>query len=142
MPPQAACACGAFIKWAKRFAEGALCLVYSQHDTSTVMALAWRVRAITELLDGGSLYWVFKGVILARQELRALEEIEGADGIRRCALVLSPDIIRTEGAARRPFQGWRYLPAEDAPRDLPAARHHDDVLPEEMARALAELGLR
>ncbi|PJN93725.1 hypothetical protein CNY89_18825 [Amaricoccus sp. HAR-UPW-R2A-40] len=42
-----------------------------------------------ELLDGGSLYWVFKGLILARQPLLGLAPREGADGIRRCAL-LSP----------------------------------------------------
>lgn len=95
-----------------------------------------------EVLGGGSVYWVIKGVILCRQRLLRLEAVEGDDGIRRCALVLEPGLQRTEPAPRRPFQGWRYLPAEDAPRDLAKARRGDDVLPPGLAEALAEIGLR
>ncbi|WP_102226118.1 DUF1489 family protein [Acidimangrovimonas sediminis] len=95
-----------------------------------------------EVLAGGSLYWVFKGTIGARQRITGLEERIGADGIRRCALVLDPQVIRTAPAPRRPFQGWRYLDPADAPRDLPAMRAADDDLPPELAAALAELGLR
>lgn len=95
-----------------------------------------------EVLDGGSLYWVIKGVILCRQRLLALEQVEGGDGITRCALVLDAEIIRTEAAPRRPFQGWRYLDPREAPRDLPKGRALDDALPVDMARALAEIGLR
>jgi hypothetical protein len=95
-----------------------------------------------EVLSGGSLYWVIKGVILCRQRLLALEEVTGADGITRCALVLDATITRTEAAPRRPFQGWRYLPGPEAPRDLPQGRAADDALPVDMARALAEIGLR
>jgi hypothetical protein len=95
-----------------------------------------------EVLDGGSLYWVIKGVILCRQRLLALEQVEGGDGITRCALVLDAEIIRTEAAPRRPFQGWRYLDPREAPRDLPKGCALDDALPVDMARALAEIGLR
>jgi hypothetical protein len=95
-----------------------------------------------ELLNGGSLYWVVKGVILARQRITALEEQRGEDGILRCALVLDPEIFRTEPAPRRAFQGWRYLKPEDAPRDLPKTRHTEEALPPELARALADIGLR
>ncbi|WP_413855765.1 DUF1489 family protein, partial [Albidovulum sp.] len=55
---------------------------------------------------------------------------------------MDPEVIRTEGAARRPFQGWRYLETKDAPRDLPRGRGTDSALPQEMALALAEIGLR
>ena len=95
-----------------------------------------------EVLAGGSLYWVFKGVILARQRILQLEQVQGADGIPRCAIHLHTDIIRTEPAPRRPFQGWRYLPGAEAPRDLPAARSADDSLPPSLAAALADIGLR
>ena len=95
-----------------------------------------------ELLDGGSLYWVIKGVILARQRILGLAERRGADGIARCALIMDAEVIRTEAAARRPFQGWRYLAASESPRDLPKGRAADDALPPELARALAEIGLR
>jgi hypothetical protein len=110
-------------------------------DTPAHVTRMWPKRAV-ELLDGGSLYWVFKGIVLARQTIMGLDEVQGADGITRCAIRLDPDVVRTEGAARRPFQGWRYLPAEEAPRDLPKGRAREDALPPELARALAEIGLR
>ena len=99
-------------------------------------------RREKELLNGGSLYWVFKGVILARQRVLRLDEHRGADGILRCAIVLDPELVRTEAAQRRPFQGWRYLKPEDAPADLETARVTDDALPPSLAMALAEIGVR
>lgn len=101
----------------------------------------WPKRA-EDLLAGGSLYWVFKGAILARQRILRLDEVVGGDGITRCAIVLDPEVVRTNAATRRPFQGWRYLKAEDAPRDLPKARKGDDSLPPELDAMLAEIGLR
>jgi hypothetical protein len=95
-----------------------------------------------EILAGGSLYWVVKGVILCRQRIVRLDEVDRGDGIRRCGIIMKPEVIRTEAAPRRPFQGWRYLAPEDAPRDLPKGRETDSALPEEMALALAEIGLR
>ncbi|MEE2943742.1 MAG: DUF1489 domain-containing protein [Pseudomonadota bacterium] len=94
-----------------------------------------------ELLKGGSMYWVIKGSIQARQEIAGFEEVICGDGIRRCAIVLKPDLIRTQPALRRPFQGWRYLKAEDAPMDLPKGRESEEPLPTELATALAEIGV-
>ena len=94
-----------------------------------------------EVLEG-SLYWVIKGVILARQKILGLDRRTGGDGINRCALILDAEVIRTEPAPRRPFQGWRYLDPAESPRDLPKGRVLDDVLPPELARALADIGLR
>jgi hypothetical protein len=101
----------------------------------------WPKRA-EEILAGGSLYWVIKGVVLARQRIRGLEERRGADGIARCALVLDAQVIRTEAAPRRPFQGWRYLDPAESPRDLALGRAREDKLPPAMEQALAEIGLR
>ncbi|QDY68324.1 DUF1489 family protein [Qingshengfaniella alkalisoli] len=101
----------------------------------------WPKRS-KELLNGGSLYWVFKGFILARQRVLRLDEVVGADGIARCGIVFDPDIIRTEAAPRRPFQGWRYLKPEDSPADLRATRESDDRLPPDLQAALAEIGVR
>ncbi len=95
-----------------------------------------------ELLEGGSLYWVIKGAILCRQRITDLQEVDLGDGILRCALIMDAEVIRTEAAPRRPFQGWRYLSPEDSPRDLPKARAKDDPLPPALAQALAEIGLR
>jgi hypothetical protein len=95
-----------------------------------------------ELLDGGSLYWVIKGLVLSRQKILGLEERRGADGILRCALVLDPEMIRTEAQPKRAFQGWRYLEPKDAPRDLRASRMSAEPLPQKLVSALAEIGLR
>ena len=95
-----------------------------------------------EILQGGSIYWVIKGVIQCRQKILSLDEVIGADGIRRCAIVLDPQLVRTETALRRPFQGWRYLKTEDSPADLSDARKQDDDIPVELAAALAEIGVR
>ena len=100
----------------------------------------WPRRA-EDILSGGSLYWVFKGAVLARQRILRLDEVQGADGITRCGIVLDPDITRTAAAPKRPFQGWRYLAPQDAPPDLPRAREGDDTLPPELDAALADLGL-
>lgn len=93
------------------------------------------------LLNGGSLYWVIKGVIQARQEVLRLDEVEGGDGIRRCGIVLAPKLIRVAPAVRRPFQGWRYLKPEDAPSDLPQRREGDPDMPPELVAKLAEIGI-
>jgi hypothetical protein len=91
---------------------------------------------------GGSLYWVIKGLVQARQRIVGLERRTGSDGIERCALVLDARVIRTDLAPRRPFQGWRYLPADQSPPDLPQGREREDALPPGLAQALAEIGLR
>ena len=95
-----------------------------------------------EVLAGGSLYWVVKGAVLCRQRIVGLEPRRGSDGIERCAIVLDREVIRTAAAARRPFQGWRYLDPKETPRDLPKGRERDDALPPALAQALAEIGLR
>lgn len=95
-----------------------------------------------ELLSGGSIYWVFKGIVLARQRILRFNEVRGADGILRCGLVLEPRVHRTEAQPRRAFQGWRYLDPADAPRDLPAARGDEPNLPPDLQAALAEIGVR
>lgn len=94
-----------------------------------------------ELLNGGSLFWVIKGAIQARQRILRLDEVIGQDGIRRCGIVLDPVLHRTQQAPRRAFQGWRYLPTDDAPRDLPKSRQGEANLPPELQSALAEIGI-
>ena len=96
-------------------------------------------RRADEVLDGGSLYWVIKRVVQARQDIVALEEVIGEDGIKRCRLVLGMDLIPTEPQPRRPFQGWRYLKASDAPADL-SAQSGGAELPGELRAHLREIG--
>jgi hypothetical protein len=94
-----------------------------------------------EIVDGGSIYWVIKGVIQARQRVLRMDEVIGADGIRRCAIVLEPQLHRTAQAQRRPFQAWRFLKPEDSPPGLPPGRAAAEALPPELAAALSEIGV-
>lgn len=98
-----------------------------------------RPRRGAEIVDQGSLYWVIRGRIQVRQPVIGFEDVVGKDGIRRCAIVLAPSLVATRPVPRRPFQGWRYLEAVDAPADL----HGMQVatLPAELRSELADLGL-
>jgi hypothetical protein len=96
-------------------------------------------RRAGELLDGGSLYWVVKGQIAARQKLLALRPLR-KDGVPHCGLVYDKKLVAVVPRPRRAFQGWRYLEAADAPPDLPTPRGGRG-LPEALQRELAALGL-
>lgn len=93
-----------------------------------------------EILDGGSLYWVIKGVMCARQKILELRPVTGKDGIPRCQIVLQPRLIHTEPRPRRAFQGWRYLNADEAPGDMDRATASTG-LPPHLVVELKELGL-
>ena len=85
---------------------------------------------IDELLDGGSIYWVIKGVIQVRQAFTDIRVIDDRNGQRACELVFEPELVAVEPMPKRPFQGWRYLKPKDAPADLKAGRGGDDIPPD------------
>lgn len=96
----------------------------------------------SELLDGGSLFWVIKGVIQVRQKLVGFDDGKKADGSPCCVLLLDCALVPVRPVPRRAFQGWRYLSADDAPADLGnSAGRGVKALPHKMRRDLAELGL-
>ena len=70
------------------------------------------------LLAGGSLYWVIRGEIAAREKIIAIEPFRDKDGIGRCRLVMQPKVIAVSPRPMRPFQGWRYLTEDAIPADL------------------------
>jgi len=90
-----------------------------------------------ELLEGGSLYRIFKGMILCRQQILEIRKV-GEGAAARCEMALSPDIIKVAPTPRRAFQGWRYLDPKDAPPDLPSGG--DVEIPDDLARQLREVG--
>jgi hypothetical protein len=108
------------------------------HSTHTTRMVPKRLG---ELLAGGSLYWVIKGQVAARQKFIDIVEFVDTDGITRCNLVLGPEVIDTLPQPRRAFQGWRYLEAKDAPADLFAGGGELKDMPAELKRELAQLGL-
>jgi len=94
-----------------------------------------------ELLDGGSLFWVIRGQIAARERLLAIEPFRDKAGVGRCRIVMEPKVIAVTPRPMRPFQGWRYLNVKDAPTDLGKSGKGLLAMPEPMRRELRELGL-
>lgn len=93
-------------------------------------------RRADEIVGQGSLYWVIGGAIRCRQPIVALQAETNHEGRSCCDIVMAPEIIRTVPQPKRPFQGWRYLKAEDAPRDMPqmdGTSEGDESLAEELA---------
>ena len=84
---------------------------------------------------------MIKGQVAARQILREIRPFTDPDGISRCHLVLEPAVIPVMPRPCRPFQGWRYLKAEDAPRDLGEDGGDLVDMPEDLRRELRDLGL-
>ena len=98
-----------------------------------------RPRRTAELLDGGSIYWIIKGVMTARQAIIDFVEAQRADGSPACGIVLSPTIVPVAPTRMRIFQGWRYLEVADAPDDL--GTDNDENMPSEFVAELRELGI-
>ncbi len=96
-----------------------------------------------DLLNGGSIYWVIAGLLCARQQLLDIQSQPGADGTPHCALILHPELVPVEARRMKPFQGWRYLPAEAAPADLRGGAEASgaEAMPEAMRRELQLLCL-
>jgi hypothetical protein len=110
---------------------------FSRHVTRM-----WPKRADEILESGGSMYWIIKGVMQARQPILKFEEVRHEDGIRRCGIVLAPELIPVAARQMRPFQGWRYFEQRDVPPDLTdVSGDIDPAMPPEMLAELRELGL-
>jgi hypothetical protein len=125
-------------EWVAERSFNAIAAGLEPHSIHTTRMVPKRVE---ELLEDGSLYWVIKGQVSARQKLLGLRTVTGGDGIQRCELVLGPEVIETAPQPKRPFQGWRYLSGDDAPPDLGKLGEDVAKLPEDLRRELAELGL-
>jgi hypothetical protein len=91
----------------------------------------------SEMVGAGSLFWIIKHQLVARAPI--LEFRSNAEG--RYDIMLSPDIVPVVPIPRRAHQGWRYLEAVDAPKDLADGILSGDTLPPEMLGDLAELSL-
>ena len=95
------------------------------------------------IVKSGSLYWVIKGVICARQKIVAITKQEDTDVIKRCKIFLNDTIIKTTPIRKRPFQGWRYLKKNKTPADLadPVTGTFEDDIPLDIQQQLLEVGL-
>ena len=113
---------------ARRAAEGRPVIVHTRQTP----------KRAAELLEGGSLYWVIKGAVVVRQRMLAVERLEEG-GQSRCQILLDETLYPTAPQPRRPFQGWRYFEAKDAPPDL-ATGDGGEAMPPDLAQRLREIG--
>ncbi len=100
-------------------------------------------RRAAEIVEGGSIYWVVAGALVIRQRIIDIAEDCWEDGTACAGLFLDPSLVPVAGRTVKPFQGWRYLAAEDAPPDLRAGERAagDDALPPALRRELRHLCL-
>ncbi|MFT5486232.1 MAG: hypothetical protein ACI9JL_002918 [Paracoccaceae bacterium] len=98
-------------------------------------------RRSDEVLDGGSIYWVIKGAVRARQRIVDIDTAINHKGLPRCALIFDRELVPLRARPHRAFQGWRYLDPADAPVDAIGGLDQSDDMPVEMAEELRALGL-
>jgi hypothetical protein len=117
---------------AQRFAERGVSWVYTRNHP----------RRAEAVLDGGSLYWVIKGQIRARHRITGFRSERDDNGRAYCLILTDPELVLTLPRPFRPFQGWRYLPPSDVPKDAPGGPGGDfTAMPDHMLTELRELGL-
>jgi len=125
------------IKLAVGAAEVGNVIEWSGRRPRSIVHTRQTPKRAAELLEGGSLYWVVKGVILIRQPIIGVDTI-GESPNARCEIELDRAAVLTAPQPRRAFQGWRYLTAQDAPPDLPQDLAVD--MPQHLAKQLRDLG--
>jgi hypothetical protein len=91
-----------------------------------------------EALIGGSIFWIIKHRLRARQTILGFATNE-PDG--RTIVRLEACLVPVLGWPKRAHQGWRYLESGDAPPDLYGAEADVAELPAELAEKLAALAL-
>jgi len=79
-------------------------------DGEVRVATRMRPKRANELI-GGSLFWIVKHRLIARQEILRFEDRQ--DG--RIDIVCSSELVAVTPRHCRAHQGWRYLEEENAP---------------------------
>lgn len=110
---------------------------FAQRGAEARLTTRYLPKRHEEILQGGSLFWIFKHQLVMRSLILRFEEAEGG----RTNIVISTELIPVHPRPKRAHQGWRYLDAADAPLDLGSDTAGGDVLPGKVAAELARLGL-
>ena len=96
----------------------------------------FRPKRADELI-GGSIYWIVKHRITARQTILGFADGEE----RRTVIRLDPRLVPVRAQPKRAHQGWRYLAPDDAPADFSGDEDGLASLPPGLAMKLAALAL-
>ena len=97
----------------------------------------FRPKRADELI-GGSIYWIVKHRIAARQSILGFADREED---RRTIIRLDPVLVAVRAMPKRAHQGWRYLDPADAPLDLDGSEDGVETLPSGLALRLSALAL-
>ena len=97
----------------------------------------FRPKRAVELV-GGSIYWIVKHRIAARQTILGFADREED---RRTVIRLDPLLVPVRALPRRAHQGWRYLDPADSPLDLAGDETGLAELPPELTARLSALAL-
>ena len=108
-----------------------------EKDGIVPLVTRFRPTRADELI-GGSVFWIVKHRILARQAILgfALRESD-----RRTIISLDSKLVPVRATARRAHQGWRYLAPEEAPSDLDGDETGLAELPAALTARLSALAL-
>ena len=87
---------------------------------------------------GGSIYWIVKQRLAARQTILGFE-VRASD--RKTVIRLDAELVPVRALAKRGHQGWRYLAAEDAPPDLAVGEDDVAAMPPDLIGKLTVLAL-
>jgi hypothetical protein len=101
-----------------------------------LLTTRYRPKRYEEII-GGSLFWILKHKLVGRSEIVAFDDAEGG----KTDIVIKARVIATVAQPKRAHQGWRYLEAANAPRDLGEGAEGADELPPALAGELAAMGL-
>ena len=110
-------------------------------NRATFFITRMRPKRENDILNGGSIFWVFKGLILARQKIIGFDNFMNEDNILRCKVILDRKIILTDPYHKKPFQGWRYFSQQEAPKDREIFSNEKTQLPLKIEKELLELGI-
>jgi hypothetical protein len=91
-----------------------------------------------EELIGGSIYWIIKHNVAARQTILSFD-VDAES--RKTIIRINAELVRVAPQPRRAHQGWRYLGAEDAPSDLDESSDALAALPPALVTQLVSLAL-
>ena len=97
----------------------------------------FRPKRADELI-GGSIFWIVKHRLVARQTILGFD-VRASD--RKILVQLDPELVRVRPQAKRAHQGWRYLDPADAPADLDGDDDGLAALPGLLSARLAALAL-
>jgi hypothetical protein len=108
-----------------------------RHGAEAAALTRYMPKRADELV-GGSLYWIIRHRLVARQTILSFAMVETPWG-EKCRIGLAPGPVPVVATPRRAHQGWRYLEAADAPPD--AGDWQAEDLPSHMVRELRSLWL-